>query len=67
MGDENNKGVLDRIKPTYRDGLFIIAGALIDRFGVSYVVNKYKEQKQKEREDIAKMVADMLKDYKKAQ
>jgi hypothetical protein len=62
MGDES---ILDILKPTYRDGIFMLAGALIDRFGVSYVLDKYKEFKARENEELAKRIADAIKEYKK--
>jgi hypothetical protein len=65
MSENNNKSILEVLKPSYRDGLFLLAGAVIDRFGVNYVLNKYKEQRVKENEEMAKKIAEILKDYKK--
>jgi hypothetical protein len=61
MGDES---ILEVLKPTYRDGIFMLAGALIDRFGVSYVLDKYKEFKARENEELAKRIAAAIKEYK---
>ena len=58
---------LDRLKPTYRDFAVFIAGNLFDRFGVNYVMTKYREQKEKELEETskkaAKYVVEMMKEY----
>jgi hypothetical protein len=61
----SEEGILEVLKPTYRDGIFMLAGALIDRFGVNYVLDKYKEFKARENEELAKRIAEAMKEYKK--
>ena len=53
--------ILETLKPTYRDGLFLLAGVIIDEFGVKYVRKKCKEFN----EELARMVAEKLKEYEK--
>lgn len=63
MSEEKAGSILEVLKPRYRDGLFLLAGALIDRFGVNYVINKYKDFKARENEELTKKIAEMLKGY----
>jgi len=62
---EKVESVFEELKPTGGKLLYALAGGLIDRFGVSYVMQKYREFKAKENEELAKKIAEMLKDYKK--
>lgn len=62
MGDES---LLDVLKPDAGKIVYLIAGGLIDRFGISYVMKKYKEVKTKENEELAIQIAKALKEYSK--
>ncbi len=59
----SENSILEVLKPKYRDGVFMLAGALIDRFGVNYVIDRYKEFKARENEELAKKIADIMKGY----
>ena len=54
MGEDS---ILETLKPTGGKILYLIAGGLIDRFGINYVMDKYKEFRAKENEELAKNIA----------
>lgn len=42
-----------------------IAGAVIDRFGIGYVLKKIHEYRERDREETAKRVAELVDKYRK--
>ncbi len=62
MSEEN---IVEILKPTGGKLLYLVAGGLIDRFGINYVMDKYKEFKARENEELAKKIAEIMKNYKK--
>jgi len=51
---------LEELKPTWRDGLYLVGGALLDRFGINYAIKKSKAYIDQSMDQAADRVAERL-------